>query len=495
MLYIADQSSFAAFCERSRGAEVLAIDTEFLREKTYYAKLCLLQLATDDEVAVVDPFALRTLDDLVPLLQDPGCTKLFHSGTQDIEILYRETGALPVGVFDTQVAAALLGHTQQIGYGALVHDVCGVTIRKLDSFTDWSRRPLAKSQIEYASEDVIYLPRMYRAMRERLVELGRLEWLAPDFQELVDPKRFEAGERERYKRLKRATRMYRAMRERLVELGRLEWLAPDFQELVDPKRFEAGERERYKRLKRANQLSQRQLAGAREFAAWREVTAQTRNLPRKWVATDEQIVEACKREARTIDDLFMVRGLSGKLSTAEARTVARLMAQAFDSDPSAHHRRSVHGAGAFRQAVHGRGAHRRAPYGPGFRLRPLHLAQARPVRAKRAQRGFPDRPHDRAGAASRQAERRGVPDPCQPRRHGPRGPRLPRRRGPSAGMAALLGGRGACRPCGGPAVAVSERAAPGGPSTVGSAPPRSSAGDLGRRLLLRFFHGEHLCES
>uniref|UniRef100_A0A7C9NUI3 Ribonuclease D n=1 Tax=Muribaculaceae bacterium Z82 TaxID=2304548 RepID=A0A7C9NUI3_9BACT len=287
VLYIADQSSFAAFCERSRGAEVLAIDTEFLREKTYYAKLCLLQLATDDEVAVVDPFALRTLDDLVPLLQDPGCTKLFHSGTQDIEILYRETGALPVGVFDTQVAAALLGHTQQIGYGALVHDVCGVTIRKLDSFTDWSRRPLAKSQIEYASEDVIYLPRMYRAMRERLVELGRLEWLAPDFQELVDPKRFEAGERERYKR-----------------------------------------------LKRANQLSQRQLAGAREFAAWREVTAQTRNLPRKWVATDEQIVEACKREARTIDDLFMVRGLSGKLSTAEARTVARLMAQAFDSDPS-----------------------------------------------------------------------------------------------------------------------------------------------------------------
>ena len=287
MLYIADQSSFAAFCERSRGAEVLAIDTEFLREKTYYAKLCLLQLATDDEVAVVDPFALRTLDDLVPLLQDPGCTKLFHSGTQDIEILYRETGALPVGVFDTQVAAALLGHTQQIGYGALVHDVCGVTIRKLDSFTDWSRRPLAKSQIEYASEDVIYLPRMYRAMRERLVELGRLEWLAPDFQELVDPKRFEAGERERYKR-----------------------------------------------LKRANQLSQRQLAGAREFAAWREVTAQTRNLPRKWVATDEQIVEACKREARTIDDLFMVRGLSGKLSTAEARTVARRMAQAFDSAPS-----------------------------------------------------------------------------------------------------------------------------------------------------------------
>lgn len=287
MLYIADQSSFTAFCERARDASVLAIDTEFLREKTYYAKLCLLQLATDEEVAVVDPFALRTLDDLIPLLQNPRCVKLFHSGTQDIEILYRETGVLPCNVFDTQVAAALLGHTQQIGYGALVHDVCGVAIRKLDSFTDWSRRPLAQSQIEYASEDVIYLPRMYRIMRDRLVDLGRLDWLAPDFDELVDPKRFEVGERERYKR-----------------------------------------------LKRANQLSPRQLAGAREFAAWREVTAQKRNLPRKWVATDEQIVEACKREARTIDELFMVRGLSDKLSTGEARTVARLMAQAFDSDPS-----------------------------------------------------------------------------------------------------------------------------------------------------------------
>lgn len=287
MLYIADQSDFAAFCERAKGSSVLAIDTEFLREKTYYAKLCLVQLATDDEVAVVDPFALRSLSGLAALLENPDCVKLFHSGGQDIEILYRETGALPRNIFDTQVAAALLGHTQQIGYGALVHDVCGVTIRKLDSYTDWSRRPLAKSQIEYASEDVIYLPRMYRAMR------GKLE-----------------------------------------ALGRLEWLAPDFDELVDPKRFEANESERYKRLKRANQLSARQLAGAREFAAWRELTAQKRNIPRKWVATDEQIVEACKREARTIDELFMVRGLSERLSTADARTVSRLLAQAFASDPS-----------------------------------------------------------------------------------------------------------------------------------------------------------------
>lgn len=287
MLYIADQSGFSAFCERARGSSVLAIDTEFLREKTYYAKLCLIQLATDDEVAVVDPFALRSLAGLAALLEDSRCVKLFHSGAQDIEILYRETGALPRNIFDTQVAAALLGHTQQIGYGALVHDVCGVTIRKLDSYTDWSRRPLTDSQIEYASEDVIYLPRMYRAMRERLVQLGRLGWLAPDFDDLVDPKRFEANERERYKR-----------------------------------------------LKRANQLSARQLAGAREFAAWRELTAQKRNVPRKWVATDEQIVEACKREARTIDELFMVRGLSDRLSTADARTVSRLLAQAFASDPS-----------------------------------------------------------------------------------------------------------------------------------------------------------------
>lgn len=283
-MYIDNQETLEAFVERACASSVLAIDTEFLREKTYYARLCLLQLATDDEVAIVDPFAVNDLHVLVPLLADRGIVKLFHAGGQDLEILYREVGMLPEPIFDTQVAAALLGHTQQIGYGALVHSVCGVNLKKVDSYTDWSRRPLSDSQLEYAADDVVYLPGIYREMCAMLDTRGRREWLAPDFAELSDPARYEA----------------------------------------DP-------RQRFRRLKRVSSLSRRQLSAAREVAAWREEEAARRDVPRKWVITDEQIVEACKREARSIDELFMVRGMREKLPTRDARTVAALLRKGLDA--------------------------------------------------------------------------------------------------------------------------------------------------------------------
>ena len=287
-MYIATQENLAAFVERARSSSVLAIDTEFLREKTYYAKLCLLQMATDDEVVIVDPFEMDDLSVLAPLLTDERIVKLFHAAGQDLEIILREVGVLPRPVFDTQIAAALLGHTQQIGYAALVHAECGVSLKKIDSFTDWSRRPLSASQRDYAADDVVYLPRLYAGMRAALEEKGRLHWLDHDFEELSDPARYEANERERFRR-----------------------------------------------LKRVSQLSRRQLSAAREVAAWRELEAQRRDVPRKWVVTDEQIVEACKREARTIDELFMVRGMSDRLSTKDARCVVALMSSALDAPPDA----------------------------------------------------------------------------------------------------------------------------------------------------------------
>lgn len=287
-MYIANQENLVAFAERALHSSVLAIDTEFLREKTYYAKLCLIQLATDDETAIVDPFAVDDLGVLAPVLLDEGVMKLFHAGSQDLEILLREVGVLPKPIFDTQVAAALLGHTQQIGYAALVHAECGVTLKKIDSFTDWSRRPLSESQLEYAADDVVYLPRMYARMRAALEDKGRLAWLAHDFEEMSDPAKYAVNERERFRR-----------------------------------------------LKRVSQLSRRQLSAAREVAAWRELEAQRRDVPRKWVITDEQIVEACKREARTIDELFMVRGMRERLSTRDARAVVALMSSALDAPPDA----------------------------------------------------------------------------------------------------------------------------------------------------------------
>ena len=285
-MYIASQAELEAFVERARKSSILAIDTEFLREKTYYPKLCLLQMATDDEVVIIDPFEVDDLAALKPVLEDDDVVKVFHAGYQDIEILLYDIGCVPHPIFDTQVAAALLGQTQQIGYGALVHSMCGVKLKKTDSFTDWSARPLQDSQLEYAADDVIYLPKMYAAMIAQLEEKGRLHWLDVEFEEMMKPESY----------------------------------IPD-------------ERDRWRRLKHVGQLSRRQMAAAREVAAWREIEARKRNVPRKWVLTDEQIVESCKREPRTIDDLFMVRGIRERLTTRDAREVIALVRSALDSAP------------------------------------------------------------------------------------------------------------------------------------------------------------------
>ncbi len=275
------------FAASARTSSVLAIDTEFLREKTYYPNLCLLQLATDDDVAIIDPFAVDDLEVLRPLLLDENMVKLFHAGSQDLAIIYRELGCLPHPIFDVQNAAALLGQSHQAGLANLVSAFLGISIKKKDSFTDWTQRPLAESQKEYAAEDVIYLPPLYREMTRLLKKKGRLSWLEDDFEEMSNPLRYSE----------------------------------------DP-------RERYKHLKRGNQLSRRQMAAAREVAAWREREAMTRDIPRKWVMTDEQLVEVCKREARTIDDLYMVRGVKQSLPVRDARKVVGLMRKALSSDES-----------------------------------------------------------------------------------------------------------------------------------------------------------------
>ena len=277
-MLIATIQDLKAFCTRALHAQVLAVDTEFLREKTYFAKLCLIQLATESEVVIVDPLAIRDLSPLKDLFTAESVTKLFHAASQDLEILYHELGVLPAPIFDTQVAATLLGFGQQVGYSSLVHGVCGVTLAKTESYTDWSRRPLSPAQVSYAEEDVIYLPKMYEAMTRKLEKQGRLHWLDAEFADMVAVSNFEVDDRERYLR-----------------------------------------------VKRVGHLSRRQLSAAREVTAWREATARKRNIPRKWVLADEQIVEACRREPKTIDDLFQVRGIREKLPTSDAREVVALI--------------------------------------------------------------------------------------------------------------------------------------------------------------------------
>lgn len=265
--FITTQAQLEELARALEGSRVLAIDTEFMREKTYYAKLCLLQLNNGTVSALVDPLAVPDLSPLVPILTDENCVKVFHAGTQDIAILYHETGVTPSPVFDTQVAASLLGHPLQVGYGPLVRAVCDVKLAKADSYTDWSKRPLTNSQIKYALDDVVYLPCVYERLRDELVEKGCLGWCERDFVALASPSSYD----------------------------------------VDP-------REAWHRVKRVSSLSRRQLAIAREVAAWRELEAQRRNLPRKWVLADEAVVEIARKAPKSREALFEVRGLANKLN-------------------------------------------------------------------------------------------------------------------------------------------------------------------------------------
>ncbi len=271
-MLIDDDSQLKAFVKRCCTSPYMAIDTEFLREKTYYARLCLIQVAIEGEVAIIDPFAIKDITLLNDALTSPDVVKIFHASSQDIEILYHETGVVPRPVFDTQIAAALLGKSQQASYSSLVSSYCSVNLPKKDSFTDWSQRPLKDSQIRYAADDVVYLPQIYYDMVEVLNEKNRLHWLDEAFEEISSPEKYE----------------------------------------IKPE-------ERYRKLRRVNQLNAQQMAAAREFAAWRELKAQKINVPRKWIVSDEQIVEACRREARTIDELFMVRGMRESLRAEDAR--------------------------------------------------------------------------------------------------------------------------------------------------------------------------------
>lgn len=155
-MYISTDEELSAFCERARAFEAVAVDTEFLREKTYHSRLCLVQVATPEETVAIDPLAIRDKAPLADLLADPSTIKVFHACTQDMEVLLQSLGVLPAPIFDTQVAAAFLGERQQISYNGLVHAFCGVTLPKSESLTDWSRRPLTEKQLEYALDDVRY---------------------------------------------------------------------------------------------------------------------------------------------------------------------------------------------------------------------------------------------------------------------------------------------------------------------------------------------------
>ncbi|MBW6467874.1 MAG: ribonuclease D [Anaerosomatales bacterium] len=266
-MYVSDSEGLQELASLVRGAEFVALDTEFMRERTYYARLCLVQLATDDVEAIVDPLAVEDLTPLLDVLSDTRMTKVFHAGQQDLEIICRIAGTVPAPVFDTQVAATLAGFPTQVGYGALVSEIAGVKLDKSDTFTDWSRRPLSSTQVEYALNDVRYLPTVYRELRSRLEAEGRLSWLEPEFDRMVDPATYE--------------------------------VVPE---------------ELFRRVKRMSSLKARQLGVLMKLTAWREYEAQRRDIPRKWVLGDESLLEIARRSPQDREALASIRGVADKLA-------------------------------------------------------------------------------------------------------------------------------------------------------------------------------------
>ncbi len=275
-----------ALAQGLSGAAVLAMDTEFLRERSYRPQLCLVQLASDQSEACIDPLALDDLSPLSSLLSSPGHTKVLHAAGQDLEVLHLRLGILPAPLFDTQIAAALCGLGEQIGYAALVERLFGVQLDKAHSRTDWSRRPLTAEQLRYALEDVRYLPEAHAILEARLDALGRLDWLREDCAALLDPARWTPNPREAWRRIKGWQRLPAAALPRLVEL-----------------------------------------------AAWREARASRLDRPRRWVMGDETLIALATRPPSNIHALLHGNALPPALRSAADEIMAALEAARGEASP------------------------------------------------------------------------------------------------------------------------------------------------------------------
>ncbi len=243
--------------------KVLCIDTEFHRESTYYAEFALLQIYGNGQCWIVDPIAIDDLSGLWDILCDSDILKVFHAGRQDIEIFVKESGRLPMPLFDTQVAAALLGYGQQVGFGNLVQRITKKALAKGESFTNWKARPLTPKQLLYAADDVIWLMPVYQHLQERLEATGRTEWLQEEQSVLTDPATYNN------------------------DVFSIFW-----------------------RVKGVTKVKGKHLAALRELAAWRECAAKSRDIPRRRMISDDAILEIARRSSLSLNTMERMRGIN-----------------------------------------------------------------------------------------------------------------------------------------------------------------------------------------
>lgn len=267
MSLITTTDALSAFIARVRDAEYVTVDTEFMREKTYWPELCLVQVAGPNEAAAIDPLAPGIdLSPLYELLADPKVLKVFHAARQDLEIFVNLTGKVPAPLFDTQVAAMVCGFGDSVGYETLITKLTPARIDKSSRFTDWSHRPLTDRQLHYALSDVTHLRPAYEKIRAKLNRTGREGWLADEMAILTDAATYRTEPEDAWKRLKVRT-----------------------------------EKPRF-------------LAILKEVAAWREREAQRKNLPRNRVLRDEALMEIAAHAPTNVDDLGRTRGLGSGMA-------------------------------------------------------------------------------------------------------------------------------------------------------------------------------------
>jgi ribonuclease D len=260
---IADNGALAEFCARQQGTGFIAVDTEFMRERTYWPILCLVQVAGPDEAAAIDALAPGLdLAPLAALMNDAATLKVFHAARQDLEIFFHLAGEVPHPVFDTQIAAMVCGFGDAASYETLVKRLAGVSLDKASRFTDWAHRPLTERQVRYALADVVHLRTAYERLQQRLAENGRAEWFEEEMAALVDPG------------------LYRA----------------------EPA-------EAWRRFRLRGRADSRFLAVLRALAAWREQAAQQRDLPRGRVLRDEALIEIASHAPQKIEALARTRSL------------------------------------------------------------------------------------------------------------------------------------------------------------------------------------------
>ncbi len=282
---ITQTDALSEFVERVSKHPFVAVDTEFMRENTFWPDLCLVQVASTEEAAAIDPKAdgidLKPLLDL--LVENQDVLKVFHAGSQDLEIIHNLTGKVPRALFDTQIAAMALGHGEQVGYSNLIESMLGHSLDKGARFTDWSRRPLDKRQIDYAIADVTHLAKVFPRLLEKLKKTGRGGWLDEEMERLADTSSFDFEPEDAWKRLRLPGR-------NPAVLGRLKALA-----------------------------------------GWRETEARTKNIPRGRIVKDDTLVELAAHPPKRQEDLAKVRGLSSGWKTNDIG--GRLMAALAEAEP------------------------------------------------------------------------------------------------------------------------------------------------------------------